>query len=236
MAAPARPQKATTTPAAAARKPRRTAHGASAPAVATDINFSDNTGKTHGIRLRINPPSTAKARMVHSGRQSRVAVADPAVRRFSTKRSPSTAVTRNAAPTTGARPWTVSGKVNVAVRRSLSKRRSGAPKVTPSGPSGNTSGLTRGASALSRTRNRSGGAPMASTAVTRRPAPERSPGTRARTRSINCAKADGAAAPAGRSRLRSASSGRQISLHIKPRIRARNDSGAPGRAMARRSG
>ena len=48
-----------TTPAAVARKLARMRAGGASPWRTTDISLSDNTGSTHGIRLRIRPPRSA---------------------------------------------------------------------------------------------------------------------------------------------------------------------------------
>ena len=124
-------------------------------------SFSDNTGNTQGIRLRMNPPRRAMARIPRSSPRSSVSVPAPTVRRVSSIRdgdaspftSLSTRVTISGMPTrerfflsSPGEGVTPAAKISTTTRSPASLRTFGAPAQNPGGPSTKTSTSPKGRS------------------------------------------------------------------------------------------
>ena len=138
-------------PAAVARKLARTVAGGALPYLTRDISFNDSTGKTQGIRLRIRPPSSAKANMKTPVRIDDIWPAPtPAAMTAlcSTARRPSTSVIVTGRPASvapaGSSP--VMAIVRIARRLLSARRRTGVPNAASGSASANTSGALNGSS------------------------------------------------------------------------------------------
>ncbi|GAV33998.1 hypothetical protein ROTAS13_01658 [Roseomonas sp. TAS13] len=168
-----------TTPAAVARKPRRIWRRACPRWRRAAMSFRLSTGRTHGIRLRTRPPSSATprngSRLPHPARVAPAAT----VPRVSDARCPSSKVTVTSEPgiltTSGPE---VTGSSAVAVPRSALKENSGLPKVHRP-LSTMTSGAESGCREEIRTSSAAGFPGSAATPSTASPDREPSSGTRA---------------------------------------------------------
>ncbi len=193
----------TTIPAAEARKFARTVARAAPPWPTTLSSLIDSTGSTHGIRLRMNPPSSASASTPSSPSAPGAAAPCVTVSVRSAARSPSTRVSVTLFPTRVSPGAAPTGTRRTACRPPSLNDAAGLPKLQPLGPSTNRSGAANGVSARADT-DICGAAPRLNAACSiATPAP--SPGTRATKRSIRCACALGTAGPAGRARASCAS-------------------------------
>ncbi len=175
-------------PAADARKPRRTRRRSPPPWPTTASSFIDKTGRTHGIRLRMRPPRTAKrtisasdrcAGCLGAGAAAAACAADD--RPLLDGPSPSTSVrisgVRAFASASPSRPCTVTR--NVTPLPSAARSTEGAAKARSGGPSTKRSGETKGCDARARTTRRSGTSSLSRTSSIAMPAgPSMPPGLR----------------------------------------------------------
>ena len=191
--APARTRNDTTIPAAEARKFARTVARAAPPWLTTLSSLIDSTGSTHGIRLRMRPPSSASA-STPSSPPADAAAPCATVSARSVARSPSTRVNVTVLPASVSPGTAPTGTRSTACRPPSLNEAVGLPKLQLLGPSTNKSGAANGVSARADT-DRNGDAPRWNAACSMATPPP-SPGTRATKRSIRCACALGTAGPA----------------------------------------
>ncbi len=176
-------------PAAEAMKLSLTFRGSPPPCPTTPSSFIDNTGSTHGIRLRIRPPSTPKARITAS-EVSAFGIATAAAgfvvstgNRLSAPRSPSTSVTVINVPGSGFSRYSapITPTSRTALRSSRSRITRGDSKASSAGPSMKTSGAENGVIEVALMSNRvSPPVPTIWTGPRSRPWALPSPGTRLR--------------------------------------------------------
>ncbi len=132
--------KETMTPSAVIARPTRTRPRSSPARLATDSNFSDSTGRTQGMTLRISPPNRATPRIAHSPDPARAGAPAAGAAASSAALGPSTRVNVSFRPTTAAASAPRSGTVRRAARPCSAISTAGLPGDPSARPSTNKSG------------------------------------------------------------------------------------------------
>ena len=170
-------------PAAVIRNPSLTRPRSTPPCSIIPRSLMDNTGSTQGMRLRMKPPKSARARMVNKVLKGAASsMPGTAVTVFSMARAPSTnvRVSRGLLDGTAVSPLTATGIRNSAILPPPEISTSGMPNCSCFGPSTRMSGLVNGR--LERASTSSTGAaslPVSRTCSIDRPRSAPLPGTRA---------------------------------------------------------
>ena len=149
------------TPSAVVSSPSRTRRRSAPAWLATDSNFSDSTGSTHGIAFSTSPPSKATARIGNSREGSSAGDPGCGVAVNSAARAPSTRVRVSFLPMRSAASASRIGTLSRAICPDCDSAASGRPGEPLSSPSTNRSGASNAVAPAAQLHHERRGRPVA---------------------------------------------------------------------------